>query len=86
MPENALLTLLRTVTAQFPSGEVVFDAYNRLGLAWVAHNRMIQSTGAVTRWSLGRPQELEAKVPTLRLRTVRGGYETDKSDRSHVVL
>lgn len=79
LPEPALLTLLRTVTAQFPSGEVIFDAYNRLGLSWVAHNRMIQSTGAVTRWSLRRPQDLEAQVPALRLRTVRGGYETDDS-------
>ena len=77
LPENALLPLLRAVTAQFPSGEVLFDAYNRLGLAWVAHNRMIRSTGAVTRWSLGRPQDLESQVPGLRLRTERGGYETD---------
>lgn len=77
LPEQALLTLLGAVTAQFPSGEVLFDAYNRLGLSWVAHNRMIRSTGAVTRWSLSRPQDLEALVPALRLRTVRGGYETD---------
>lgn len=77
LPEHALLTLLRAVTAQFPSGEVLFDAYNRLGLSWVAHNRMIRSTGAVTRWSLGRPQNLQAQVPALQLRTVRGGYESD---------
>lgn len=77
LPEPALLSLLRTVTAQFPSGEVLCDAYNRLGLAWVAHNRMIRSTGAVTRWSLGNAQDLEAQVPRLRLSAVRGGYETD---------
>ncbi|WP_313621198.1 class I SAM-dependent methyltransferase [Achromobacter sp.] len=77
LPEPALLALLRAVTAQFPSGEVLFDAYNRLGLAWVAHNRMIRSTGAVTRWSLADPQDLSAEVPALQLRTERGGYETD---------
>ncbi|MNR46764.1 hypothetical protein D3C85_1657730 [compost metagenome] len=72
-----MLQLLRTVTTQFPAGEIVFDAYNRLGLTWVAHNRMIRSTGAVTRWSLGSPQELEARVPGLRLRTDQGGYEAE---------
>lgn len=77
LPEHALLNLLRAITAQFSSGEVLFDAYNRLGLSWVAHNRMIRSTGAVTRWSLDRPQDLAAQVPALRLATVRGGYETD---------
>ncbi|MNT28821.1 hypothetical protein D3C72_1645320 [compost metagenome] len=77
LPEDALLHLLREVTAKFPSGEVVFDAYNRLGLTWVAHNRMIRSTGAVTRWSLRSPRALEGQVPGLRLRTERGGYESD---------
>ncbi|EHK63681.1 polyketide synthesis O-methyltransferase [Achromobacter arsenitoxydans SY8] len=79
LAEDALLQLLRTVTAKFPSGEVVFDSYNRLGLTWVAHNRMIRSTGAVTRWSLRSPQALEGQVPGLRLRTERGGYESDDS-------
>ena len=77
LPEDALLGLLRAITARFPTGEILFDAYNRLGLSWVAHNRMIRSTGAVTRWRLARPQDLQAQVPALRLRTVRGGYETD---------
>ncbi|MNU93913.1 Leucine carboxyl methyltransferase [compost metagenome] len=77
LPEDALLRLLRAVTTRFPAGEIVFDAYNRLGLTWVAHNRMIRSTGAVTRWSLGRPRKLEALVPGLRLRTEHGGYESE---------
>lgn len=77
VPQEALLQLLRTVTTRFPAGEIVFEAYNRLGLTWVAHNRMIRSTGAVTRWSLGSPQELEAQVPGLRLRTEQGGYEAE---------
>ncbi|MFD4841333.1 class I SAM-dependent methyltransferase [Achromobacter sp. NPDC058515] len=83
LPEEALLQLLRAVTTQFPTGELVFDAYNRLGLTWVAHNRMIQATGAVTRWSLGSPQELETLVPGLRLRTEQGGYEPgDRKQRA----
>ena len=68
LPEAALLALLRAVTTQFPSGEVIFDAYSDLGLALVARNRMIRATGAVTQWSLNHPQDLEAQVPGLKLR------------------
>lgn len=69
LPEASLLALLRTITTQFPCGEVIFDGYSDLGLALVARNRMIRATGAVTRWSLNHPQDLEAQVPGLRLRT-----------------
>ncbi|WP_025139287.1 class I SAM-dependent methyltransferase [Achromobacter sp. DH1f] len=69
LPEASLLALLRTVTTQFPTGEVIFDAYSDLGLALVARNRMIRATGATTRWSLNHSQDLEAQVPGLKLRT-----------------
>lgn len=68
LPETALLELLRAVTTQFPTGEVIFDAYSGAGLGLVARNRMIRAAGARTAWSLDRPQDLEALVPGLELR------------------
>ncbi len=75
MPEDEVLQLLRTVATQFPSGEIAFDAYSRLGLALASRNRMFRATGAVMRWSLGDPLDLEAQVPGLRLRSEQWLYE-----------
>ncbi|MPT27289.1 MAG: class I SAM-dependent methyltransferase [Achromobacter sp.] len=75
MPEDEVLQLMRTVATQFPSGEIAFDAYSRMGLALASRNRMFRATGAVMRWSLGDPLDLEAQVPGLRLRNEQGVYE-----------
>lgn len=75
LSEGEVLPLLRTVTTQFPSGEVAFDAYSRMGLALASRNRMFRATGAVMRWSLDNPLDLEAQVPGLRLRDEQWVYE-----------
>ncbi|HEY9319113.1 MAG TPA: class I SAM-dependent methyltransferase [Achromobacter sp.] len=75
LSEDQVLQLLRTVTTQFPSGEVVFDAYSRMGLALAARNRMFRATGAVMRWSLDNPLDLESQVPGLRLCDEQWVYE-----------
>lgn len=67
--EEEVLQLLRVVSTQFPTGEVVFDAYSRLGLALASRNRMFRATGAAMRWSLNHAQDLEAQAPGLLLRT-----------------
>ncbi|KNY04190.1 methyltransferase [Achromobacter piechaudii] len=73
--EDEVLQLLRVITTQFPSGEVLFDAYSRMGLALASRNRMFRATGAAMRWSLADPQHLEAQVPGLRLRTEQAVYD-----------
>ncbi|HBL66811.1 MAG TPA: methyltransferase [Achromobacter sp.] len=73
--EAQVLNLLRVITTQFPSGEIVFDAYSRLGLALASRNPMFRATGAPMRWNLEDAQMLEAQVPGLRLRTEQWVYE-----------
>lgn len=81
--ETDVLQLLRTITTQFPSGEIVFDAYSRLGLALASRNRMFRATGAIMRWSLAHPQELEALVPGMRLRAEQWVHvEGDRQQRA----
>ena len=79
LQEEEVLQLMRVVTTQFPTGEIAFDAYNRLGLALARRNRMFRATGAVMRWSLENPQNLEAQVPGMRLRTEQGMDEASGS-------
>ncbi|MBB1596394.1 class I SAM-dependent methyltransferase [Achromobacter sp. UMC46] len=75
LAEDEVLSLLRAVATQFPSGEIAFDAYSRMGLALASRNRMFRATGAVMRWSLDNPLDLEAQVPGLRLRDEQWVYE-----------
>lgn len=70
--EEEVLQLLRVVSTQFPSGEVVFDAYSRLGLALASRNHMFRATGAAMSWSLNHAQDLEAQAPGLLLHTEQG--------------
>lgn len=79
LSEEDVLQLLRVVTTQFPSGEIAFDGYSRLGLALARRNRMFRATGAVMRWTLQHPQTLEAQVPGMRLRTEQWVYDEDDS-------
>lgn len=78
--EDEVLSLLRTVATQFPTGEIAFDAYSRMGLALASRNRMFKATGAVMRWNLENPLDLEAQVPGLRLRDEQWVYE-ENNDR-----
>jgi len=48
-------------------------------LALARRNRMFRATGAVMRWSLENPQNLEAQVPGMRLRTEQGMEEASDS-------
>ncbi len=65
LPEEEVPALLRRLVGHLPSGEIVFDAFSRLGLWLVAANPMIRATGARLRWSLDDPRDLEAQVPGL---------------------
>ena len=58
--------LLRRVTEHFPSGEVQFDAFNRLNVALSNRfNPIVVRSGAQLSWSIDDPRELEGDVPGL---------------------
>lgn len=64
-PEQAT-PLLNRIVAHFSGGEIVFDAYNALGV-WIINRHLAQhKLEARLRWPLGDPRSLEALVPGLK--------------------
>jgi O-methyltransferase involved in polyketide biosynthesis len=50
--------LFRRVVEHFPSGEVFFDAYNRLGIRLQKTNPVVRRAKATLRWGIDDPNEL----------------------------
>jgi len=78
LPERDAVALFNRITEQFPSGQLIFDAYSRLTV-WLI-NLMVRlitlrskPTATGTRvylpWGIDDPGELEKQVPRLRLVT-----------------
>ncbi|SFI96565.1 class I SAM-dependent methyltransferase [Planctomicrobium piriforme] len=61
--------LLNALLAHLPSGELIFDAYSQLCLKLIGYHSSIRSTGAMLRWGIDDPHELETWNPRLRLVT-----------------
>lgn len=59
------IAMLRRIVRHFPQGELVFDAYNRLGTWILRRYGPVKASGASVEWSVGDPRELEAAVPGL---------------------
>jgi O-methyltransferase involved in polyketide biosynthesis len=64
-----VVALLRGIVGRFPSGQVVFDVYSRTMIRMVKLMPALKRTGAVLKWGLDNPSELEEKVPGLALVT-----------------
>ncbi|MGH3933193.1 MAG: class I SAM-dependent methyltransferase [Pseudonocardiaceae bacterium] len=61
--------LLARLTGHFHSGEMVFDAYSRLGIRLARNHLSLQKTGATLRWGLNNPRQLERRVPHMSFTT-----------------
>jgi O-methyltransferase involved in polyketide biosynthesis len=59
------LALLRRITEHFPSGEMLFDGYGRLGVWFLQRYGCVKVSGAQLGWSINDPHELERAVPGL---------------------
>lgn len=59
--------LFERILKRFPSGEVIFDVYSKLGVYFVNVNAAIKHTGAVLKWSIEEPREIEQQIPKLKL-------------------
>ena len=59
--------LIDRLLARFRSGEIAFDCFSRSGLNLVQRHRSVRATGAVLRWSVENPREVEAAHPRLVL-------------------
>ena len=61
------IALLRRVVDRFPSGELQFDAFNRLGIKTQWMNSVVRRSGATLYWGIDTPDEILDAVPGLRL-------------------
>jgi O-methyltransferase involved in polyketide biosynthesis len=73
------IALFTRITGQFPSGQIIFDAYSRLTvglinlavkLASLRSRPTAAGTAVFLPWGMDDPRELEREVPRLRLVTV----------------
>ncbi|PXX99623.1 class I SAM-dependent methyltransferase [Halomonas sp. LBP4] len=65
--KHEVLRLLDTLTESFPSGELAFDGYSRLGVSLLRLAPPVRATGASLHWGIDDPRELERQVPKLKL-------------------
>ncbi|CAD5254431.1 Tetracenomycin polyketide synthesis O-methyltransferase TcmP [Bosea sp. 62] len=84
LPEEEVPLLLERLVRHCRSGEIVFDAYSPFGLKLIAMQPSIKATGAVLRWSLDDPAELERQVPGLELVTELTAYDPDGYDPAQI--
>ncbi|BDY27586.1 class I SAM-dependent methyltransferase [Mycolicibacterium mageritense] len=66
LPAAEGIAMLRRITAHFPTGELLFDAYGRWGLRFLQRYGCVKASGARLGWSIDDPRELERAVPGLR--------------------
>lgn len=59
--------LLRRVVDRFPSGEMQFDAFSRLGIKAQWMNAVVRRSGATLHWGIDGPDEILDAVPKSRL-------------------
>jgi O-methyltransferase involved in polyketide biosynthesis len=69
--------LLRRIVAHFPSGELQFDAFNRLGIKSQWTNTIVRRSGATLRWGIDGPDEVVEAVPGVRLLAWVSAVEVD---------
>lgn len=77
LTESDGIELLRRIVDHFPSGELQFDAFNRLGIRsqWV--NGVVRRSGSTLHWGINSPGEIVAAVPGVRLLAWVSPFESD---------
>jgi hypothetical protein len=61
------IALLRRIVDRFPSGELQFDAYGRLGIRSQGMNVVVRRAGATLHWAIDKPDDILDAVPGTRL-------------------
>ena len=61
------VALLRRIVDAFPSGELQFDAFNRLGIKSQWMNVVVRRSGATLHWAINGPDDIVGAVPGVRL-------------------
>lgn len=67
LTEDDGVALFRRIVDQFPSGELQFDAFNRLGIKSQWTNSVVRRSGATLYWGIDGPDDITTAVPGVRL-------------------
>jgi O-methyltransferase involved in polyketide biosynthesis len=67
LTEDDGTALLRRVVEHAPSGELQFDAFNRLGIRSQWMNAVVRRSGATLHWAIDTPDAILDAVPGVRL-------------------
>lgn len=70
------LALLRRIVDAFPSGELQFDAFNRLGIKSQWINAVVRRSGAPLYWAINGPDDVVDGIPGVRLLAFQSPFDS----------
>ena len=76
LTESDGLALLRRIVDTFGSGELQFDAFNRLGIKAQWMNAVVRRSGATLYWGINRPDDIVDAIPGVRLLAWESPFDT----------
>jgi len=77
LTEEDGVALLRRIADHFLSGELQFDAFNRLGIKSQWTNTVVRRSGATLHWGIDGPDDIIKAVPGVRPLEWRSAVEVD---------
>jgi O-methyltransferase involved in polyketide biosynthesis len=80
LTKEAGTALLRRIVDHFPSGELQFDAFNRLGIKSQWTNTVVRRSGATLHWGIDGPDDIIEAVPGVRLLAWVSAIDSDAFD------
>ncbi len=81
LTEQEGIALLRRIVERFPSGELQFDAFSRLGIKSQWMNVIVRRAGATLYWGIDGPDVILRAVPGTRLLTWVSTFDSDAFNR-----
>ena len=75
------IALLRRIVERFPSGELQFDAFSRLGIKSQWMNAVVRRAGATLYWGIDGPDVILQAVPGTRLLAWISTFDSDTFKR-----
>jgi len=82
LTESAGIALLRRVVQRFPSGELQFDAFNRIGIRLQKLNTVVRQSGSTLHWAVNDPRDIVGNVPGTRLLSAIAALDADTFTRA----
>lgn len=77
LTESDGVALLQRVVDKFPSGELQFDGFNRLGIRTQWTNTVVRRAGARLHWGIDGPDDIVDQVPGVRLLACESVFAAD---------